>query len=127
MVPLYAATTEGVTVTVRPMYLDEPSDLFSRRFVFAYHIEIRNDRHEPVQLLSKHWTIFEATGQSRTLEGNGVVGLQPMIGPGDVHSYHDNCLLGGLHGAMEGSYRMRRHSGEFHVAIPRFTLTVRGN
>lgn len=128
MVPPFVATTEDITVTVRPVYLDEPSDLFSRRFVFAYRIDISNDGPHVVQLLRRRWLIREHTGREHTVEGEGVVGQQPVLRPGDQHSYGSSCLLAELQGTMEGSYLMQRADGDrFKVAIPRFALTARGN
>ena len=128
MVPPFAATTDDITVTVRPVYLDEPSDLFSRRFVFAYRIDISNDGPDVVQLLRRRWLIREHTGREHTVEGEGVIGQQPVIPPGESHSYGSSCLLAELQGTMEGAYLMQREGGgRFHVAIPRFALTARGN
>lgn len=128
MVPSFAATTDDITVRVRPLYLDEPSDLFSRRFVFAYRIDISNEGRRSVQLLRRRWLIREHTGREHTVEGDGVVGQQPVIPPGGQHSYGSSCLLAELQGTMEGTYLMQRAGGgRFRVAIPRFALTARGN
>lgn len=127
MVP-YAATTEGITVTVRPIYLDEQSDFFQRRFVFAYFVRIDNESLEEVQLLRRHWLIREATGRVEEVEGEGVIGQQPVISPGDAHEYNSYCVLQSHEGHMEGTYLMQRPSGaRFKVQIPRFDLVASGN
>lgn len=127
MVP-YAATTQGVTVTVRPIYLDDPSDFFEKRFVFAYFISIENQTSIPVQLLRRYWLIEEANGSVREVEGDGVVGQQPVIQPGHAHIYSSYCILSSLSGTMEGYYLMRWPDGRrLRVTIPRFDLRVAAN
>lgn len=127
MVP-YSATTDDVTVTVRPVYLDSQSDFFSRRFVFGYFIRIENHGAEEVQLLRRHWYIYDAGGRVQEVEGEGVVGQQPLIAPGAAHEYSSYCVLTTFEGTMEGSYLMQRPNGErFRIAIPRFDLRAAAN
>ncbi len=124
----YRATTEGIAITVRPVYLDRESDFISKRFVFAYFIRIENHSLEDVQLLRRHWFIREASGHVQEVEGEGVVGEQPTIGPGSVHEYNSFCVLAAFEGTMEGTYLMERASGErFRVAIPLFNLRAAAN
>ena len=124
----YTATTQGVRVTVQPMYLDSQSDVFQRKFVFVYFITIRNESHDVVQLLRRHWFISHGGGKIEEVDGEGVVGKQPAIAPGNSHSYNSFCILETLEGFMEGTYMMRRKNGEvFDVTIPRFTLKAMGN
>lgn len=127
MVP-YIATTEGITITVRPVYLDGQSDFMRRRFVFGYFVRIENQTDEEVQLLRRHWYIRDAHGRLQEVEGEGVIGKQPIIVPGDAHEYNSFCVLETFEGTMEGTYLMERTNGErFRVAIPQFDLRAAGN
>ncbi|MEX1055443.1 MAG: Co2+/Mg2+ efflux protein ApaG, partial [Rhodothermales bacterium] len=122
MVP-YVASTDDITVTVRPVYLDSQSDMMNRRFVFGYFIRIVNNSSDEVQLLRRHWLIRDSDGRLQEVEGEGVVGEQPVIPSGDEHRYNSFCVLETFEGSMEGSYLMQRPNGErFRIAIPRFNL-----
>ena len=124
----YDATTETVRVTVRPAYLDHRSDPLARRFVFAYTVRIENQGADEVQLLRRHWTITDSGGHVEDVEGPGVVGRQPVIGPGEAHEYQSFCVIETFEGAMEGTYLMQRANGaRFRAQIPRFHLVARGN
>ncbi len=124
----YTATTERVKITVRPVYLDGQSDALQRKFVFAYFIRIENERNETVQLLRRHWHIQHSNGRKEEVEGEGVVGQQPVIAPGKAHDYNSFCILETMEGHMEGTYLMKRPNGElFSVTIPRFTLRAAAN
>jgi ApaG protein len=124
----YEATTENITITVRPLYLDGQSDAIAKKFVFAYFIRIENNSHEPVQLLRRHWFIRNSADELREVEGDGVVGQQPIIRPGNGHEYNSYCILDTFEGTMEGTYLMRRPNGElFYVVVPRFTLRAQAN
>ena len=127
MVP-YVATTEDITVTVRPVYLDSQSDIINRRFVFGYFIRILNNSADEVQLLRRHWLIRDSGGRVQEVEGEGVVGEQPIIPPGGDHKYNSFCVLESFEGSMEGTYLMQRPNGErFRIAIPRFDLRAAAN
>ncbi len=124
----YCAVTNEIKVTVRPVYLDGQSEAIHRRFVFAYFIAIENLSREPVQLLRRHWIIKHSNGKTEEVEGEGVVGKQPLLQPGQQHEYNSYCILETLEGSMEGSYLMKRSNGEeFSVAIPLFTLRALAN
>lgn len=124
----YESTTENITITVRPLYLDGQSDAISKKFVFAYFIRIDNNSHEPVQLLRRHWFIRNASDELREVEGEGVVGQQPVIHPNKGHEYNSYCVLDTFEGTMEGTYLMRRPNGElFYVVVPRFSLRAQAN
>ncbi len=124
----YSATTEGITVSAQPIYLDGQSDSLNYKFVFAYIIVIRNDSDEAVQLLRRHWYIHDARGETKEVEGEGVVGKQPLIEPGTEHRYNSFCILETFEGYMEGTYLMERPDGQqFHITIPRFTLRAAAN
>jgi ApaG protein len=124
----YSATTEHITIRVRPVYIDAQSDALVRKFVFAYFVRIENHGTENVQLLRRHWFINHAGGRVEEVEGEGVVGKQPTIGPGTAHEYNSFCILETFEGSMEGTYLMQKASGEyFRVTIPRFTLRAMAN
>ncbi|MEL6617165.1 MAG: Co2+/Mg2+ efflux protein ApaG [Bacteroidota bacterium] len=124
----YDATTEAVTVTVRPVYLDDKSQPLARRFVFAYSVRIENHGTEEVQLLRRRWTIRDGRGRVQEIEGDGVVGRQPTIAPGAAHEYQSFCVLPTFDGDMEGDYLMQRADGaRFRAEIPRFYLRAMCN
>ncbi|MDR6789818.1 ApaG protein [Sphingomonas sp. BE138] len=118
-----AATTGDVTVRVAVSYLPEQSEPARGRWFWAYHIRIENDGTGPVQLLTRHWIITDGRGARHTVEGEGVVGEQPVIQSEGSYDYVSGCPLATPSGAMQGSYRMVAEDGRmFDVAIPRFTL-----
>ena len=120
-------TTQGVTVTVTTNYLPDYSSPAQEHYVFAYRIEIRNGSAFTVKLLRRHWLISDASSTAtREVEGEGVVGRQPVLEPGEVHQYVSGCNLKSGMGKMRGTYLMERvGSGEqFRVNIPEFTLVV---
>ena len=120
-----AATTEGVTVRVSVSYLPEQSDPARGRWFWAYHIRIENDSDRTVQLLTRHWIITDGRGARHSVEGEGVVGEQPLVAPGASYDYVSGCPLSTPTGAMQGSYRMIDEGGRrFDVAIPKFALTA---
>ncbi|MGR6329668.1 Co2+/Mg2+ efflux protein ApaG [Sphingomonas sp. XXL09] len=121
----HAATTDGVTVRVSVSYLADQSEPGRGRWFWAYHIRIENDSVQPVQLLTRHWVITDGRGARHSVEGEGVVGEQPLIVPGASYDYVSGCPLATPSGAMQGSYRMVGGDGaEFDVAIPRFALSA---
>lgn len=127
MIP-YSSVTENIRVTVRPVYLDGQSDIINRRFVFGYFVRIENRSGSDVQLLSRHWYIHDANGKIQEVVGDGVIGQQPIISPGQSHEYNSFCVLETFSGFMEGFYLMERERGErFHVNIPKFDLQAAAN
>ncbi len=125
---VYVATTAGITVTAHPVYLDGQSDMMHKKFVFAYFIRIANNTDEPVRLMRRHWFIFDSHGEKKEVEGEGVVGKQPLILPDEAHTYNSFSILETFEGAMEGTFLMQRVNGEkFKVAIPRFVLRAAAN
>ena len=124
----YTATTEKITITVRPVFLDGESDPLDRKFTFAYYITIENHGTENVQLLRRHWFINHGGGRVEEVEGEGVVGQQPVIPAGKSHEYNSYCILETFEGTMEGTYLFQREGGEyFRAVIPRFTLRAYAN
>ena len=124
----YTAITEDIRVTVRPVYLDGQSNAIERKFIFAYFITIENQSRDTVQLLRRHWIIRHASGRIEEVEGEGVIGKQPFLQPGQAHDYNSFCILETLEGSMEGTYLMRRSNGEeFKIVIPKFNLRAMAN
>ncbi len=124
----YDATTETVRITVRPAYLDGKSDAVEGRFVFAYFVRIENHGAAEVQLLRRHWVITDARGHVENVEGEGVIGAQPVIAPGDSHEYQSFCVLETFEGSMTGTYLMQREDGSrFRAQIPEFHLVAMAN
>ena len=119
------ATTEGVTVRVVTNFLDEQSSPAQNRWFWSYHIRIENHSDQAVQLLTRHWVITDGRGGVHQVDGEGVVGEQPVIQPGKAHDYVSGCPLNTPTGRMEGVYRMLRDDGQMiAVEIPRFPLVA---
>ena len=117
-------TTDGVTVSVISQYLPDQSEPKAHKYIFGYHIRIDNGSPYTVQLLRRHWTIIDAHGVVREVEGEGVVGRQPVLHPGESHEYISFCNLFTEIGKMYGSYLMKRLDDEttFRVTIPEFKM-----
>lgn len=119
----HAVTTDGVTVRVSVSYLPEQSEPRRGRWFWAYHIRIENESDRTVQLLTRHWVITDGRGARHSVEGEGVVGEQPLIAPGASFDYVSGCPLQTPTGAMQGSYRLVAEDGvQFDAAIPKFAL-----
>jgi ApaG protein len=119
----YAQTTRGITVIVLPIYLEDQSTPEAGHFVWAYHIRIENNGVETVQLLRRHWRITDSLGQLQEVRGEGVVGEQPVLRPGEAYEYTSGTPLQTPSGIMAGSYRMTTETGEeFDITIPAFSL-----
>lgn len=123
----YTAETDGVLIKVRPSYLAGQSDPEAGRWVWAYQVEIVNLTGSPLQLMSRHWIITDASGHVEEVHGPGVIGQQPVILPGESYSYASGCPLPTPSGVMVGSYEMRDAQGQvFEASIPAFSLDVPG-
>ncbi len=121
----YDATTHGIRVAVRPLYLDFKSDPDKGRYFWAYQVHIVNEGDETVQLRDRTWLITDANGNRERVHGAGVVGEQPVLGPGDEFSYTSGCPLTTPSGFMVGSYTMVTDGGaELSVDIPGFALDL---
>jgi ApaG protein len=119
----YSAQTRDVIVRVSVSFLPEQSDPESRNWFWAYHIRLENVGEQDVQLLTRRWVIIDGRGARHLVEGEGVVGEQPVIVPGQSYDYVSGCPLDTPTGSMEGSYQMVDAEGTlFDVAIPRFSL-----
>jgi ApaG protein len=120
---MYKAVTRGISVSVSPRYLPEESSPEQGRYFFAYTVEIINTGLERVQLKSRYWKITDEHGDVQEVRGAGVVGEQPVLGPGESFSYTSGCPLTTPSGTMQGSYVMETASGEtFDAEIPAFSL-----
>lgn len=116
--------TEGVKVSVKTQYEEEFSNPANRHFIFSYHIVIENQNPFVVQLLRRHWEIKDSLSPFREVEGEGVVGQQPVLEPGELYEYESACNLASDLGAMRGTYLFKReYDGQiFKVIIPEFNL-----
>jgi ApaG protein len=119
----HSAETRGIVVRVSVSFLPEQSEPDNGRWFWAYHIRLENHAHQEVQLLTRRWVITDGRGARHSVEGEGVVGEQPVIGPSQSYDYVSGCPLDTATGTMEGSYQMIGADGEmFDVRIPRFPL-----
>jgi ApaG protein len=127
-VPAGTDASRGIIVRVVSAYIPQESDLSDptdRKYVFAYHIDIENRGSRTVRLLSRHWWIVDAHDLVREVIGEGVVGQQPVLSPGQVFSYSSWCVIPTPTGRMRGTYSMLAASGEtIQVAIPQFNLNA---
>lgn len=120
---MYQRITRGIAVIVEPKFLEEQSQPEKGRFAWAYHIRIENHGMETVQLLTRHWRITDGRGEIHEVEGDGVVGEQPVLNPGGQFEYTSGTPLATPTGFMVGSYGMETEAGElFRVEIPAFSL-----
>ncbi|MCC1496631.1 Co2+/Mg2+ efflux protein ApaG [Alcanivorax sp. 1008] len=112
-----------VRVFVQTEYLPEQSDPEGHRWVFAYHITIRNEGEQAAKLLTRHWVITDGDERVQEVHGEGVIGEQPNLAPGQIFEYTSGCVLETSVGSMHGSYQMLAEDGHcFNADIPAFTL-----
>lgn len=124
----YATTTRDIAVTVRPVYLDEPSDLLKRQFTFGYAVSIENAGTDEIQLLRRRWVIRERDGSRQDLEGDGELNGHPVIAPGEMHVHDGACTITSFVGEVQGNYLVQRADGEqFRVPVPSFHLHAASN
>ncbi len=116
----------GMKLTVETFYQEEYSNPSTDDYTFAYRVTLENNNDFPVQLLSRHWHIFDSASQSREVEGEGVVGNQPVIYPGDRYQYVSGCNLNSEMGKMHGEYLMLNTQTKktFEIHIPEFEMVV---
>ena len=120
-----APASGGITVRVAVNFLPEQSRIEAGKWFWVYHIRIENDSDEVVQLITRHWRITDGRGAVNFVDGDGVVGEQPVLKPGQSHDYVSGCPLTTPQGSMEGHYTFRRDDGsEFQAAIPFFPLAA---
>jgi len=119
-------STDGINVSVETCYQAEQSHPLSSHYFFAYRITIKNISDYTVQLKKRHWYIFDSNGMKSEVEGDGVVGEQPILAPGQSYQYVSGCNLMTDMGNMHGVYLMEREiDGKlFNVKIPKFLMIV---
>lgn len=120
---MYSETTRSIKITVDPSYLDDHSEPEEFHFVWAYEVKIENLGGETVQLLERHWMITDSNGQTQEVHGDGVMGEQPILAPGEIFEYTSGTPLNTPSGIMYGSYGMVNEAGvHFDIAVPAFSL-----
>ena len=120
---MYTKTTKSINITVNPYYLEDQSEPDEQHFVWAYQITINNLGEESVQLKNRFWKIIDSNGIRQEVKGEGVVGEQPILNPGEKFEYTSGTPLSTPSGFMEGHYEMVTKSGsKFDASIPLFSL-----
>ena len=114
-----------IDVKVQPAYIAEQSDPANKHYVFSYTVTIRNNGSMPAKLLTRHWIITDGDGHVQEVKGDGVIGEQPHLSPGEGFQYTSGTFMNTPFGTMHGSYQMVSDSGEkFDAEIPAFRLAV---
>lgn len=120
-----SCTTREFTVRAVPSYAPDKSDPTSRQYCFTYRITIENHGSQEARLLSRRWVITDALGRVHTVEGEGVIGMQPSFQPGVSFEYSSFCPLSTRWGTMEGAFIMQTPEGEqFEITVARFYLVA---
>ena len=119
----YEQVTSGIRVRARPRFSLSDSDPEDGVYVFSYEIEMENEGDIRAQLLFRHWRIHDSIGDDTEVDGEGIVGMKPVLQPGESHTYQSFCVLRSPVGYMEGYYTFARPDGQlFRVDVPRFEL-----
>ena len=125
--PVSSALTRGIRVSVTSAFRPDRSEPGQVRWLFSYTVRVANEGDVPAQLVSRHWIITDATGEREEVVGDGVIGQQPRLSPGEQFEYTSFCILKTPHGSMRGTYRMVRADGAtFDARIAPFALVVPG-
>jgi ApaG protein len=126
MNPMVSMISEGVEVSVETFFQQDYSNPMQSEYMFAYRIAIENHNSFPVKLHRRHWHIFDSNGTYREVEGEGVVGVQPVLSPGEKYQYVSGCNLRTEMGRMHGTYQMENLNSKifFEVNIPAFEMFV---
>ena len=120
---MYSKKTKKINITVNPYFLDDQSEPEDQHFVWAYQVTIDNQSNEKVQLKNRYWKIIDSNGSEQEVRGEGVVGEQPILNPGEKFEYTSGTPLTTPSGFMEGYYEMETKSGsKFEACIPQFSL-----
>ena len=120
---MYHLETHSISVDVLPCYLGERSNPDMKYYFFMYSVQIKNNGSVPCRLLRRHWLIRDGRQREETVDGDGVVGEQPLLLPGETYSYRSACPLRTRTGSMRGHYIFEDELGnEFKVQIPLFFL-----
>jgi ApaG protein len=118
--------SEGVEISVETFYQQDYSKPLQSEYMFAYRITIENHNSFPIKLLRRHWNIFDSNGTYREVEGEGVIGVQPVLAPSETYKYVSGCNLRTEMGKMSGTYQMENLDNKkmFDVNIPAFEMIV---
>ena len=121
---MYETTTRKIRVVAEPAFVDSESRPDQHHYYWTYRISVENQSDDVVQLVSRYWHITDARGHVEEVRGQGVVGDQPVLSPGETYSYESGCPLSTPSGIMRGHYNFQDQAGEtkFMVAIPAFSL-----
>ncbi|MET0222362.1 MAG: Co2+/Mg2+ efflux protein ApaG [Tardiphaga sp.] len=124
---MYRAVTRDIEVTVEPNFLPEKSSAEDGQYFWSYTVVITNSGEQTVQLKTRQWIITDATGRQQRVRGDGVVGEQPVLAPGERFEYTSGVPLATASGFMAGSYEMETEAGErFEIEVPAFSLDSPG-
>ena len=120
----YQETTADIRVSLRSFYLADQSRPEDHHYVWAYRVRVENMRRDTVQILRRSWRITDAVGRTQTVEGEGVIGVQPVLAPGETFEYTSGTPLETPSGFMSGAYHLilTATGAAFDVAIPAFSL-----
>ncbi len=122
---MYTKTTKNINITVNPYYLEDQSEPDDQHYVWAYQVTINNIGSEIVQLKNRFWKITDSNGSRQEVRGEGVVGEQPILNPGEKFEYTSGTPLSTPSGFMEGYYEMETKNGKkFEASIPLFSLDI---
>ena len=123
---MVSKVTSGVKISVESFYQHDYSNPINGEYMFAYRVTIENNNNFPVRLLRRHWNIYDSNASQREVEGEGVVGVQPTIQPGESYQYVSGCNLRTEMGKMKGTYQMENLNSKqmFQVDIPAFEMIV---
>ena len=120
---MFTKTTRHIKVTATPQFLADHSEPGESHYVWAYTIQLENESSETVKLINRHWKITDAKGLTQEVRGEGVIGEQPVLKPGEQFKYTSGTALGTASGMMLGEYEMVTPTGEhFEVEVPAFSL-----
>jgi len=118
--------SEGVEVSVEIFYQQDYSNPLNQEYMFAYRVTIENHNNFSIKLLRRHWFIFDSNGEHKEVEGEGVIGIQPILQPNENYQYVSGCNLKTEMGKMHGTYLMENQNNleRFYVKIPSFEMIV---
>jgi ApaG protein len=118
--------TRGIKISVFTSFEGTYFKNYKMHYAFSYEITIENNSKDSVQLISRHWEIFDSLNQIEIVDGEGVIGKKPVIKPGESHTYSSGCLLSSPHGAMRGFFNMINFTTtrNFRVIVPSFKLNA---
>lgn len=118
--------TRGIKISVLTTFEGTYFKNHKIHFAFSYEITIENQGKDSVQLISRHWEIFDSLNDIETVDGEGVIGKKPVLKPGDTHTYNSGCLLSSPFGSMKGHFNMINFTttNNFRVAVPSFKLSA---